>query len=77
MTTQIAIAVDGMTKRFGDTTALDEFSIDVPKGPSSACSAPMAPARRRPSSACWDLRAPTRARPCSKARRSSRSSSSA
>jgi ABC-2 type transport system ATP-binding protein len=32
MTTQLAISVRGMTKRFGDTTALDNFSMDVPIG---------------------------------------------
>lgn len=32
MTEPIAIAVDGLSKRFGDVTALDNFSIAVPKG---------------------------------------------
>ena len=32
MTEPIAIAVDGLSKRFGDVTALDNFSFEVPKG---------------------------------------------
>jgi len=32
MTEQYAIAVSGLTKRYGETTALDDFSIMVPKG---------------------------------------------
>jgi ABC-2 type transport system ATP-binding protein len=32
MTDQFAIAVSGLTKRYGDTVALDDFSIMVPKG---------------------------------------------
>ena len=43
-----AVRIDGVTKRYGAATAVDDLSLDVQPGSSSRSSGPPAAARRRP-----------------------------
>ena len=46
MPTDSMIHAEGLTKRYGETVALAGIDLEVPPGPSWACSDPTAPARR-------------------------------
>lgn len=50
---QTPIVVEGLTKKFGDFTAVDNISFTVEAGRSLAGLAQTEPVRQRPSGCCW------------------------